>query len=178
MIKKKIILAVSSSIAAYKACDITRQFVKNGFDVQIILTKNSLELITPLTLETLSGNKVYTDLFVKENREMGHISLRENASLFLVAPATANIIGKFANGIADDLLTTTFLSVDCPVLIAPAMNPFMYKHPATKKNIKILKEWGIKFIEPASGHVICGDEGVGKLSSIEEIFNESIKIIK
>ncbi|HQL83872.1 MAG TPA: flavoprotein, partial [Spirochaetota bacterium] len=100
----------------------------------------------------------------------GHIELKTDASLFLVAPATANVIGKFANGIADDLLTTTFLSVTCPVLIAPAMNPNMYRHPAVGENIAKLKAWGIRFIEPGEGPVVCGDEGAGRLADIELIY--------
>ncbi len=167
---KKIILGVSSSIAAYKACDLTRLFVKDGFDVHHVVTSNALHLVTPLTLETLSGNPVYTDTFARERRVMGHIELKENAALFLVAPATANVIGKFASGIADDLLTTTFLSVVCPVLIAPAMNPNMYRHKAVQRNMATLKSWGVLFVEPTEGDVACGDHGYGKLADIETIF--------
>lgn len=174
---KKVILGISSSIAAYKACDLIRLFTKDGFSVHTVVTKNALHLVTPLTLETLSGNPVYSDSFSRERREMGHIELKEDASLFLVAPATANIIGKFAGGIADDLLSTTFLSVKCPALIAPAMNPNMYTHPAVIENIKKLKSWGINFIEPEEGLVACGDSGYGKLAPIEDIFKESLKII-
>ena len=174
---KKIVLGVSSSIAAYKACDLTRLLVKAGFSVHPVLTENAVHLVTPLALETLSGNPVYTDSFVREKRGMGHIELKENASLFLVAPATANIIGKFANGIADDLLSTTFLSVNCPVVIAPAMNPNMWSHPAVQKNITKLKSWGITFIEPDEGVVACGDEGKGKLADIEKIFKEAVSVI-
>jgi len=175
---KKIILGISSSIAAYKACDLTRIFTKSGYSVFCVLTNNAQNLITPLTLETLSGNPVYTDLFAYERREMGHILLKENASLLIVAPATANIIGKFANGIADDLLSTTFLSVDCPVIVAPAMNPNMLQHPAVKENIEKLKSRGTKIIEPDKGEVICGDEGLGKLADIEELFRVAEDIIK
>ena len=174
---KKIILGISSSISAYKACDLIRLFTKEGAAVYTVITENALNLITPLTLETLSGNPVYSDSFSRDRREMGHIELKDDASLFLVAPATANIIGKFASGIADDLLSTTFLSVKCPVLIAPAMNPNMYGHPAVKENIKKLKSWGIYFIEPEEGKVACGDTGYGRLAPVENIFNESLKII-
>lgn len=178
MEKKKIIIGITASIAAYKTCELIRKFVNNNYNVVAIMTKNSQELITPLTIETLTGNKVYTDTFVTENRDMGHISVRENASLLLVAPATANIIAKFANGIADDLLSTTFLSVACPTLIAPAMNPQMWEHSATQQNINTLKGWGINMVEPETGKVVCGDLGKGKLATIEEIYNESIQIIK
>jgi phosphopantothenoylcysteine synthetase/decarboxylase len=175
---KKIILGISSSIAAYKACDLTRLFVKAGYSVFAVPTKNALQFVTPLTLETLSGNPVYTDQFIKDRREMGHIGLKENASLLLVAPATANIIGKFANGIADDLLSTTFISVKCPVVIAPAMNPNMWSHPAVQENVRRLGKWGAIFVEPDEGPVACGDEGKGKLAEIEKIFEASVNAIK
>lgn len=174
---KKILLGISSSISAYKACDLTRLFIKGGYSITAILTENAQNLVTPLTLETLSGNPVYTDSFSRERREMGHIELKQDASLLLVAPATANIIGKFASGIADDLLSTTFLSVSCPVLIAPAMNPNMYAHRAVQSNIEKLKSWGIGFVEPDKGVVACGDEGYGKLADIEKIYNEACTIV-
>jgi len=167
---KKIILGVSSSISAYKAYDLARLFVKDGFSVHTVLTENALNLVSPLTFETLTGNPVYTYSYARDRREMGHISLKDDASLFLVAPATANVIGKFANGIADDLLSTTFLSVDCPVMIAPAMNPNMYGHRAVQDNMAKLKSWGVFFVEPETGIVACGDEGQGKLADIETIF--------
>lgn len=175
---KKIIIGISSSISAYKACEIIRMFVKEGHSVHTVVTKNTLNLITPLTLETLSGNPVYSDSFSMDRREMGHIELKKDASLFLVAPATANVIGKFANGIADDLLSTTFLSVDCPVVVAPAMNPNMYAHPAVQENIKRLKKWGVEFVEPSNGEVACGDSGYGRLAEIEIIFKAALSAIK
>lgn len=174
---KKIIFGVSSSISAYKACDLTRLFVKSGYTVNHILTENAKNLVTPLTLETLSGNPVYTDSFAREKREMAHIELKRDAVLFLVAPATANIIGKFASGIADDLLSTTFLSVKCPVVIAPAMNPDMWTHIAVRANIDRLKSWGVIFIEPEEGEVVCGDEGTGKLAAIEKIYETAVNAI-
>ena len=175
---KKIILGVSSSISAYKACDLTRLFIEAGYSIFPVLTENATHLITPLTLENLSGNPVYTDSFASGRREMGHIVLKEKASLFLVAPATANLIGKFANGIADDLLSTTFLSVDCPVVIAPAMNPNMWNHPAVQENIKKLKSWDVIFVEPDTGRTLCGDEGKGRLADIREIFEVAVYAIK
>lgn len=175
---KKIILGISSSISAYKAYDLTRLFVKAGYSVFNILTMNSVNLVSPLTFEILSGNPVYTDSFSRERREMGHIELKENASLFLVAPATANIIGKFANGIADDLLSTTYLSVDCPVVIAPAMNPNMFNHSAVKENIERLKSRGAIFIEPGEGAAVCGDEGQGRLADIDKIFRAAVDVIE
>ncbi len=175
---KKIILGISSSIAAYKACDLARLFVKGGFSVFPLATENALNLVSPLALETLTGNPVYCKSFVQDRRMMGHISLKDGASLMVVAPATANIIGKFANGIADDLLSTTFLAVECPVLIAPAMNPNMWKHPAVRKNISTLREWNVRFVEPEYGDVACGDTGYGRLAEIEKIYLESVNAIK
>lgn len=175
---KKIILGVTSSISAYKACDLTRLFVNAEYSVHVVLTENATHLVSPLTLEILSGNHVHTQSFVEENRKMGHIELKKDASLLLVAPATANIIGKFANGIADDLLSTTFLSVKCPILIAPAMNPNMWAHPALQENIKRLKSWGVKFIDPEKGKVACGDEGEGRLADIEKVFEAAKSALK
>jgi phosphopantothenoylcysteine synthetase/decarboxylase len=174
---KKIILGVSSSISAYKACDLTRLFVKDGYSVFCILTKNAAKLVSPLALETLSGNPVFSETF-SGDRGMPHIELKEDASLLLAAPATANIIGKFAAGIADDLLTTTFLSVGCPVVIAPAMNPDMWRHPAVADNVRRLQSWGVAFVGPDEGSVVCGDEGKGRLADINEIFKTSVNAIK
>ncbi len=176
--KQKIIFGISSSIAAYKACDLARMLTKDGFDVFCVLTENATHLVAPLTLQTLTGNPVYTTSFALQWREMGHIELKDNAALLLVAPATANIIGKFASGIADDLLSTTFLAVDCPVVIAPAMNPNMWKHRAVQENIKKLKEWGCIIVEPETGLVACGDEGQGRLASIESIYEVARNAIK
>ena len=175
---KKIIFGVSASIAAYKAYDLTRMFVKAGYSVFNVLTENSLNLVTPLTFETLSGNPVYTEIFEKNRNDMPHIALKDDASLLLVAPATANVIGKFASGIADDILSTTYLSARCPVLIAPAMNPNMYGHPAVQHNMEILKSRGVKFIHPKEGTAVCGDEGRGKLADIEIIFKAAVDAIK
>ena len=176
--KKKIILGVTASAAAYKACDLTRLFVKAGYPVVCVLTANAEELVTPLALETLSGNPVYTGTFAWERREMGHIELKENAGLLLIAPATANCIGKFAAGIADDLLSTTYLSVACPVLIAPAMNPSMYSHPAVRENMQKLRSRGVEFVEPGEGTVACGDEGKGRLAEIDQIFARACELFE
>jgi phosphopantothenoylcysteine synthetase/decarboxylase len=174
---KKIILGITSSIAAYKSCDLVRLFVKEGCRVHAVLTEHACHLVSPLTLEVLTGNPVYTSEYSEERREMIHIELKTDASLLLVMPATANIIGKFAHGIADDLLSTTFLSVACPVLIAPAMNPHMYNHPAVQDNMARLKSWGVKFIGPVFGEVVCGDEGAGKLADVNEIFRAAVDAI-
>ena len=174
---KKIVLAVSSSISAYKSCDLARLFVKAGYDVHVCLTEHAAKLVSPLTLEALTGNPVYSDDTLWEKRQMGHIALKEGASLFLAAPATANLIGKFANGIADDLVSTTFLAMTCPVMVAPAMNPNMFAHPAVQGNIAKLKGWGVHIVEPESGPVACGDEGKGRLADINIIFEAACGVI-
>lgn len=175
---KKVILGVTSSVSIYKSCELARLLVKNGYSVHTVMSVNATELIRPLLFENLTGNKVYTDLFAKDVHDMAHISLKENASVYIVAPATANSIGKFAHGIADDLISTTFLSVDCPVLVAPAMNPNMWSNPAVKDNIEILIKRGVHIIQPDSGHVLCGDEGTGKLANVERIYHETAKLAK
>lgn len=167
---KHVVMGVTGSIAAYKACDIVSGLRKKGVDVHVILTKAGAEIITPLTLETLSNNPVVVDMFNRENPwEVEHISLAKLADLFLIAPATANFIGKMASGIADDMLTTTVMATKAPVIIAPAMNSNMYLNTATQKNMATLKERGCEFIDPAVGHLACGDEGVGKLADVDDI---------
>jgi phosphopantothenoylcysteine synthetase/decarboxylase len=175
---KKIILGITGSIAAYRACDLVRLFVKGGYSVVPVMTLHAQRLITPLTLETLSGNPVHTDATAWQDRRMDHLGLRDNASLFLVAPASADIIGKFAAGIADDLLSTTYLSVECPVVIAPAMNPAMYRHPAVRANMELLGSRGAIFVEPGEGTVACGDEGRGRLADINLIYEAAVNAIK
>lgn len=175
---KKIILGVSSSISAYKSCEIARLFVKGGYSVNVVLTKNAEKLVTPLTFSALTGNSALTDNSSWERNSMEHINLKDDASLMLVAPATANIIGKFASGISDDLLSTTFLSVKCPVMIAPAMNPNMYTHIAVQENLKKLSGWGVMIVEPEAGLVACGDEGVGRLASVDEIYRRAVKVLE
>ena len=126
------------------------------------MTEHACRFIAPLTLETLTGNRVHTDLFAARD-EIAHIALAKWADLFVVAPATANILAKFASGVADDLLSTTYLAMRCPVLLAPAMNAAMWKHPATQKNVECLRAWGARFCGPARGHLACGDEDVGRM---------------
>lgn len=167
---KTVVLGVTGSIAAYKAAELTSQLKKLDIDVRVILTDAGARFITPLTLETLSKNAVATDQFSRETPfEVEHISLAKAADVFLVAPATANFIGKAANGISDDLLTSTFLATRAPVLIAPAMNSNMLTHPAVEKNIKTLKARGCVFIEPEEGLLACGDVGKGRLAQTEQI---------
>lgn len=168
--KRTVVLGVTGSIAAYKAAEIISGLHKLSLDVRVILTEGGAQFITPLTLETLSRAPVYTDQFSREAPyEVEHIALAKLADVFLIAPATANFIGKAANGIADDHLTTTFLATRAPVLIAPAMNVNMYNHPAMQKNMETLRERGCTFIEPAEGLLACGDTGKGRLAPVEEI---------
>ena len=174
---KKIILGVTGSIAAYKACDLVRLYVKKGYEVWPVLTRSACELVTPLTFETLAGHPAASENFPHRTHSMEHIALKDGADILVVAPATANIIGKFAGGIADDLLSTTYLSVSCPVLIAPAMNPAMWAHPAVKENTERLRSRGVIFVGPDAGVVACGDTGEGKLCSIERIFDETVSIL-
>ncbi|MCL2861129.1 MAG: bifunctional phosphopantothenoylcysteine decarboxylase/phosphopantothenate--cysteine ligase CoaBC [Firmicutes bacterium] len=172
---KTIVLGVTSSIAAYKACDLVSFLKKEGADIHVVMTKNACELITPRTFETLTNNKVTTESFEKNiNFEVEHISLAKRADIFVVAPATANFIAKFACGIADDFLTTTALAFTCPIIIAPAMNSAMLNHPATQKNIQTLKDRGVKIVETQKGMLACGDIGDGKLAKVEDIVKQII----
>jgi len=173
---KNIILGVCGSIAAYKACEIIRSLIKLSANVECILTKNGAQFITPLTLQTLSQNKVNTDMFVSQTDwEIDHVSLAKKADLILIAPATADIIARLAAGRADDLLSSTVLASKAKVLICPAMNTNMYNHKATQKNIETLKSYGYKFVRPASGELACGDTGDGRLAPVKEIVDAVTK---
>ncbi len=170
MTKKCVVLGVTGSIAAYKACDVVSRLRRKGVDVRVILTRAGAEIITPLALETMSANPVVVDMFNRENPwEVEHISLAKRADLFLVAPATANFLGKAAHGIADDMLTTTVLATRAPVLAAPAMNVNMYENPAVQENISILRGGGWHFVKPDAGMLACGDVGKGRLAEPEAI---------
>ena len=168
---KKILIGISGGIAAYKTLSLIRLFVKNGHQVKVIATQNALEFVTPLTIETLSNNALYADMFqTSAQREVQHISHAQWADAVIVAPATANIIGKFANGIADDALSTTLLAVKKPLFFAPAMNCEMYSNIAVQQNIKTLKLRGIHIIEPKEGFLACNAEGNGRMEEPEAIF--------
>lgn len=168
---KRILLGISGGIAAYKTPELIRLFVKAGADVQVVATRNALEFVTRLTLETVSKNKIYVDPFDKINEySTEHIALNDWADFLLVAPATANILGKFAGGIADDALSTTFLAFNKPVFVAPAMNCKMYEHPSVQKNMQYLREAGVHFIEPSVGELACGDVGKGRMEEPAAIF--------
>jgi phosphopantothenoylcysteine decarboxylase len=167
-----IVLGITGSIAAYKAADLASQLVKQGHSVHVVMTRAGTEFITPLTLQTLTRNPVLVSLDdEKRSWKPGHIELADNADLFLVAPATANVIAEFAHGLATDSLTSIYLALprDTPVLIAPAMNGKMWLHPATQRNLERLKQDGCQFVDPATGDLACGYEGIGRLAPVEEI---------
>ena len=175
----KVALGVCSSISIYKACEILRGFQKKDFDVEVIMTKNASKLISPLLFSALSHHKVIIDPFEEGYSErIAHISLAREISLLLVAPATANIIGKFASGVADDFLSTFFMAVENTVLIAPAMNEAMYFHNQTQENIQKLRAQGVEFIEPERGYLACEEEGWGRLAEPERIVAEGLRIIQ
>ena len=176
MAVKTLVLGITGSIAAYKACDIISRLRKQEVQVRVILTKAGSQFITPLALETLSHAPVITDMFNREAPwEVEHISLAKQADAFLIAPASANFLGKAANGIADDMLTTTLMATRAPVLVAPAMNSAMYLHPAVQENIQRLVQRGYAFIQPESGRLACGEEGIGRLAEVDAIVEAAMK---
>ena len=168
MEKKTIVLGVTGGIAAYKIADLASRLTKEGFDVHVIMTKNATEFITPLTFETLTGNKCILDTFARDFEwDVKHISLAKRADVFLIAPATANFLGKMAHGIADDMLTTTVMAATCPIIISPSMNTAMYENPVTQKNMAFLKSLGHTVIDPEEGVLACRDIGKGRLPETE-----------
>lgn len=165
---KTIVLGVTGSIAAYKTANLASMLVKEHADVHVIMTENAKNFINPITFETLTHNKCITDTFDRNFEfDVKHISLAKRADLFMIAPASANIIGKLASGIADDMLSTTIMAAKCPVLVSPAMNTAMYENYFVQKNMESLKAAGYKLIEPASGYLACGDTGRGKMPEPE-----------
>jgi phosphopantothenoylcysteine decarboxylase / phosphopantothenate---cysteine ligase len=185
MLDKNILLCVTGGIAVYKAAALTSKLRQSGAKVKVIMSKSACQFVTPLTFQALSRNDVYIDTFDEKNSEViAHIDLADWADLVLVAPATANIIGKFANGISDDMITTTILATTAPVWIAPAMNVHMYNHPAVIKNIETLASFGYQFVEPNEGFLACGYVGKGRLEEPEKIvtlittfFNQSTELL-
>lgn len=167
--KNTVVLGVTGSIAAYKAADLTSQLVKKGIDVVVIMTASAQKLVCPQTFLTLSRNPVITDLWSMPDWQPGHIELSNRARLLVVMPCTANAIAKFANGIADDALSTYALSHTGKTIVVPAMNPKMWKNPAVQNNCKILKERGVIFCGPTSGRVACGDDGEGRMEDVPAI---------
>ena len=173
---KEIILGITGSIAAYKAAEIANRLTKLNISVHTIMTDAATKFITPLTFQTLTKNKVYMDMFEEIfYHDVRHISLAQKADCFLIAPASANIIGKIAAGIADDMLTTVIMAFkNKPIIICPAMNTAMYENPITQRNIKTLTELGYLFIEPKESRLACGDLGKGALADIDEIIKITV----
>ncbi|NBK99533.1 MAG: bifunctional phosphopantothenoylcysteine decarboxylase/phosphopantothenate--cysteine ligase CoaBC [Erysipelotrichia bacterium] len=170
--KKTILIGVTSSIAAYKSVQLVSDLIKKGYDVEVIMSKNATQFIQPLTFSTLTKHKTYVDTFEREvDYQVEHISLAKKADVFLIAPASANVIAKVAHGIGDDMLTTTFLAANCPKLIAPAMNTQMYNNPITQDNMAICKRYGMKIIAPECGRLACDEIGSGKLASIDTLID-------
>jgi phosphopantothenoylcysteine synthetase/decarboxylase len=176
---KNIILGVTGSIAAFKAAIIVSKLKSLGFDITVVMTQSSQNFIHPLTFRTLSQNKVVTDIFIDESvYDPHHVSIAHKADIMVIAPATANIIGKLASGIADDALTSTVMASNVPVVIAPAMEENMYMNPITQRNISILQEVGYKFIGPEKGRLASGRTGVGRLADVELIIQAIIDGLK
>lgn len=171
-------LGVSGGIAAYKAIEVLRGLQKAGCDVQVCMTRHATEFIQPLTFRALTNKYVLVDDYAADNPDaIAHINFSQNIDLLLIVPATANVIAKFANGIADDFLTSTYLASNCPVLIAPAMNTEMWNKPATQRNLEQLKKDGVQFVEPVAGRLACETVGTGKLEDVEKIVNTALHIL-
>ena len=176
--KKNILLGVTGSIASFKACDLIGLLRKKGYSVRCVMSADAGWFVTPLVLETLTGKKVARDMFsLPENMTPAHISLADEADIILIAPATADIIGKVAAGLSDDILTCTVCASDRPVIFAPAMNDKMFNNPIVRENIKYLREKGYHFIDPVVGHLACEREGMGHLAPLEKIIEETEKIL-
>ena len=172
---KKIVIGITGSIAAYKIASLVSSLKKRNAQVHVIMTLNATKFISPLTFESLTGNKVHTDTFdLSPDHSIHHITLVKNCDIFLIAPASANIIGKIVHGIADDMLTSTFIAYDGKKMISPAMNCIMYENQVNQDNLKLCEKYGIKVIEPAEGHLACGDSGKGKLPEPEFLLDEII----
>jgi phosphopantothenoylcysteine decarboxylase/phosphopantothenate--cysteine ligase len=179
MAGRKILLAVTASIAAYKSCDIINSLRKLGYEVKVVFSPDAKHFITPLTLQTLSSNQVITDMFESPTEwDVRHISLAEWADLILIAPASADIISKLACGLADCILSATILSSRAKVLIAPAMNEKMYRHKAIQENITKLKRYGYKFLGPKQGHLACGYKGMGHIADVKDIIQATKQLIQ
>ena len=173
--KREILLGITGGIAAYKACDIINRLRKLGYRITVVMTAEAHHFITPLTLQSLSGNKVFSDMFAPPTEwEPVHISLAQKAHLVVVAPCSANLIGKLASGICDDLLTCTILATKAKILLVPAMNENMYKNSIVQENVVKLQKRGYAFIGPIKGHLVCGTEGIGHLAVVDDI----VKMVK
>jgi phosphopantothenoylcysteine decarboxylase/phosphopantothenate--cysteine ligase len=176
---KTVVVGVSGGIACYKAVELVRLLVQDGFHVQVIMTREAVEFVTPLTFQTLSGHPVATEIFsLTQESEIGHINLADRADILVITPATANIIGKIAAGIADDLLTTVVMATRAPVLFAPSMNVHMFNNPIFQENIRKLTRVGYHFMEPVEGYLACGYEGKGRLPEPSDIVDEIQGLLK
>ena len=174
----KVLLGVTGCIGAYKAAEVLRGLQKAGANVRVVMTRSATEFVQPLTFEALSGQPVIVEMYDRLNYAViEHIAVAREADLLLIAPATANVLAKFAHGIADDFLSTVYLSNTNPVLIAPAMNVEMWSHPATQANLKILRDRGVQFVDPGSGYQACGEVGVGRLAEPEDIVKRALELI-
>jgi phosphopantothenoylcysteine decarboxylase / phosphopantothenate---cysteine ligase len=177
--RKLVGLGVTGGIAAYKAVEVLRKLQQAGCTVRVAMTKHACEFVTPLTFRSLSGYPVIVDDYDESNPDpIAHINFSQTIDLFLIAPATANFLAKIANGIADDFLTSTYLASSAPVLVAPAMNPIMWGHPATARNVRCLKKDGVHFIEPDSGEMACGSVGPGRLSEPQLIADAALRLLQ
>ncbi len=177
MKNKKILLCVTGSIAVYRVCDFIGNLREKGFLITCALTRSALEFITPLTLRSLTGREVYSDLFT-EYKGVLHTTLADESDLILVMPASANVIARLANGFADDLVTSTILASRAKVLLVPAMNDNMFRNPLTQENMKKLRSIGYEFVEPVKGHLVCGREEIGHIASQETVFAKIQSLIK
>jgi len=177
--KKQIVLGITGSIAAYKAVDLANMLTKGGADVHVIMTSAATKFITPLTLQTLTKHKVYVDMFEEiVYEDVRHISLAQRADVFVIAPASANIIGKIAGGIADDMLSTVVMATKAPVLICPAMNTAMYENPVVQGNLDKLAGLGYHFVQPKESLLACGDVGRGAMADADVILQEVNRILE
>jgi phosphopantothenoylcysteine decarboxylase / phosphopantothenate---cysteine ligase len=173
-----VVLGVTGGIGAYKACEVLRELQKRGLDVHVVMTEHATRFVTAMTFEALSGHPVFVDQFaLGAESDIRHISLADAADLLLVVPATANVLGKFARGIADDALTTLFLATRAPVLAAPAMNVNMFEHPAVTENVALLRARGVEFVDPGSGYLACGWLGKGRLAEVPDIVAAAVAVL-
>ena len=177
---KRVLLGVTASIAAYKSADIVRRLQDKGYRVSVVMTKEAEKFISALTLGSLSGEKVHREMFDEndDDWQMSHITLAQEADVLLIAPATANVIGKIASGLADDLLTCIAMATKAPVVIVPAMNDDMYNNPIVQNNIAKLKKIGVHFVDPIKGKLACGTTGDGDLADVEELVKPAIRLAK
>ena len=173
----RIVIGVTGGIAAYKAVDLARRFKLLDFNVKVVMTEHATHLVGPATFRAITGNAVARSLFTEEDAPIQHITLARDADLFIIAPATANMLAKMANGLADDLMSTTLLATRAPILVAPAMNLEMWRHPATQANLEALKHRGVHVVGPDSGSLACGEEGEGRMAETDRIVEAALNVL-